>query len=111
VRDLVWPRASTVVWLDFPFRVVFRRALVRTFGRIATQEELFAGNRESLRVTLSWDGIPLWVLRTYHRRRREMPVLLALPEHGHLAVIRLARPADADAFLAEVTVAATAARD
>ena len=26
VRDLVWPRATALVWLNYPFRVVFWRA-------------------------------------------------------------------------------------
>src|SRR5688572_17726203 len=31
VRDIVWTRATTLIWLNYPFHVVARRALGRTF--------------------------------------------------------------------------------
>lgn len=58
VRDLVWSRATAVVWLDLPLRVVFPRALGRTLRRAITREELFGGNRESLRGITARDWIP-----------------------------------------------------
>src|SRR6266478_8449083 len=52
VRDLVWSRATTVIWLNYVFPTVLWRALTRTLRRVLTQEELFSGNRESLRMAL-----------------------------------------------------------
>ena len=43
VRDLVWPRADTVVWLDFPLFVTLWRLVRRTFRRALTREELWGG--------------------------------------------------------------------
>lgn len=102
VRDLVWQRATALVWLDYPFRVVFSRAVARTLTRIWSQQELFAGNRESLRGILDPEWIPWWVLRTYRRRRREYPVLLARRECGHLFVNVLRDPREAEEFLARL---------
>jgi adenylate kinase family enzyme len=67
---LVLDRADTVVWLDIPFRTAIRRVLWRTVRRGLTREELWNGNRESLRLALSRDSIVLWVLRT-HREFEE----------------------------------------
>jgi adenylate kinase family enzyme len=53
VRDLVWSRATTVIWLNYVFPLVLWRALTRTVRRVMTQEELFSGNRESLRMASS----------------------------------------------------------
>ncbi len=55
VRDLVWERADTVVWLDLPRRVVMRRVAIRTIRRALTREELWNGNREPLTNFYRWD--------------------------------------------------------
>jgi hypothetical protein len=107
VRDLVWKRATHLVWLNYSLPVVFSRALRRTTGRILSRERFLNGNRETFRgAFLSWDGIPLWVLRTYARRRREYPRLLASPDFAHLAVMILASPRETESFLSRVRAAA-----
>ena len=89
-RDVVWPRATTVVWLDYPFHVVMWRLFWRTMRRGILREELWNGNREKL-----WwhfvtrDSLFLWALKTHWRRRRTIPEAFALPEHAHLDVVRL----------------------
>jgi adenylate kinase family enzyme len=102
VRDLVWGNATTLVWLNYPFSLVFPRAVHRTLRRIVTQEPLFAGNRESLAIT-DPDWIPWWVLRTFWRRRREYPLLLRQAEFAHLQVLEFTRPAQARRFLRACT--------
>ena len=42
VRDLVWSRATTVIWLNYSFQLVLCRALTRTVRRVLTREELAA---------------------------------------------------------------------
>jgi adenylate kinase family enzyme len=101
VRDIVWARATTLIWLNYPFRVVGGRALSRTVGRIISREELWSGNRESFRISfLSSDSILWWVATTYHRRRREYPLLFKDPAYQHLQVITIHSPADAERLLA-----------
>ncbi len=100
VRDLVWPRATCVVWLNYSFATVFRRALRRSIRRIWRQEELFAGNRESFRRTfLSRRSILLWVVTTFRRRRREMNELRASDQYRQLRWIECRRPRDAEELL------------
>ena len=99
VRDLVWPRATALVWLNYPFPLVFGRAVHRTLWRGLTREELFSGNRESLLGVADPEWIPWWVLRTFWRRRREYPALFRRPEHAHLEVVELRSRSDADCFL------------
>jgi adenylate kinase family enzyme len=98
-RDIIWGRADTVVWLDYPFRITFGRLLRRTARRIMTGEELWNGNRESLRMALSRDSILLWALRTYVRRKRAFPELFARPEYAHLTTVRLPHPRAAEMWL------------
>lgn len=90
VRDIVWSRADTVVWLDYPWPVVMGRVTWRTLRRSLFGEELWNGNREQLRnAAFSRDSIIWWALSTYRRRRREYPLLFRQPEHAHLEIVRL----------------------
>ena len=113
VRDIVWRRSTSIVWLDYSFARVFSRALGRTVRRIVTRESLYSGNRETFRRSFfDLDGIPWWVLRTHQRRRREFPELFRRPEYAHAALIRLRSPAAAEEFLARLGAGASArARD
>jgi adenylate kinase family enzyme len=76
-RDLVWARADTVIWLDLPLAVVMWQVVTRTIRRIARREQLWNGNRESLRTALGRDSIILWAATTYGRRRHDYPTMLA----------------------------------
>jgi adenylate kinase family enzyme len=105
-RDLIWRRAQLLIWLDYSLPLTFARVLRRTLRRTLTGEELWNGNRESLRMAFSRESILLWTLTTYRRRRRELPPLLARPEHAHLRPLRFRRPAQADAWLARLSMAA-----
>jgi adenylate kinase family enzyme len=105
VRDMIWERADTVVWLDYSLPVILVRLAKRTFHRTATGEELWNGNRETFRrALLSRDSILMWALKTYRRRRREYPLLFGKPEYRHLTIIHLASPGAADRWLAQIEV-------
>ena len=47
-RDVVWPRATTVIWLDYPLRIVMWRLFWRIMRRGILRHELWNGNRESI---------------------------------------------------------------
>jgi len=102
VRDIVWLRADSVVWLDFPLRVIFWRLLRRTLARIRSGKEFWpgTGNRETVRgAFFSRESLFIWLFRTYWRRRRVMPAALARPEFAHLHVRRFGSPAEAERWL------------
>ena len=100
VRDLVWSRATTVIWLNYSFPIVLRRALTRTIRRVLRQEELFSGNRESLRMAfLSRESILWWVITTFHRRRRHYRQLFDKATISQLAYVEFRSPSEARNFL------------
>jgi len=100
VRDMVWARATAVIWLNYPFHTVFSRAVARTARRVATGEEIFSGNRETFRAGfLSTDSIPWWVVKTFRSRRREYRQLFEGDSYPELAFIEFRRPREADEFL------------
>lgn len=102
VRDLIWPKAEAVIWLDYPFLTVLWQLTRRTFKRWWTQELLWGTNREPLLVHLklwSQDSLFHWLFKTYWRRKREIPQLLSLPEHQHLKLIRFENPKETQKWL------------
>lgn len=100
VRDVVWPRAQTVIWLNLPFATVLWRVLVRTLRRVSRGTVLWNDNRESLRRSFfSRESILVWVLSAYHRRRREFTAIRASGAFPHLHWIEFRRPADVREFL------------
>jgi len=100
VRDIIWARADTVVWLDYALPRVMWQVTTRTLRRTVSREQLWHGNREQFRAAFfSRDSIILWALNTYRRRRREYPLLFARPEHAHLNVVQLRSPRAAQEWL------------
>jgi adenylate kinase family enzyme len=100
VRDIVWSRADTLIWLDYPLPLILWRLFRRTVRRVVTQEELWGGNRERFRTQFaSRDSLFLWALQTHYRRRREFPIELAKPEYAHLRVWRFRRPKEMERWL------------
>lgn len=106
-RDLVWARADTVVWLDLSLAMVMWRVIGRTLRRSLRGDELWSGNRESLRMAFSRDSIVLWALTTYRRRKRDYPRLFA--QYPDVRFVRLRSPAQAGAFLKAIPSPAPAA--
>jgi adenylate kinase family enzyme len=99
VRDIVWARSDTIVWLDYPLPVILSRLLRRTMRRVVTRETLWNGNRENLQNHLKRDSVIVWALRTYPRYRRTYPMLFQQPEYSHLKVARLTTPNIAQLWL------------
>jgi hypothetical protein len=101
---LIWPRADTLIWLDYPLWVVFPRLFRQTVNRIVTQEDLWGtGNRESWRKQFfSRESLFLWLLHSQPRHRRTYPALLAQPEYAHLRVLRFQHPSQTRAWLTEL---------
>lgn len=100
VRDIVWGRADTLVWLDYSIGTILRQLLWRTARRVATREELWNGNRERL-----WDHLAtrkslfLWALQTHWRRRRRYEELVERREFPHLEVKRFYSPRESEKWL------------
>jgi len=99
VRDIVWGRADTVVWLDYSFTRIFLRLLWRTFRRVITREKLWSGNRESLALAFSKDSILLWAITSYPKRKKSFPKLMEDPEYAHIRFLRHGTPRETEEWL------------
>ncbi len=104
VRDIVWGRADTIVWLDYPFLIVLWRLLRRTISRAVKREEMWESrNTENLWTHFfTRDSLFVWMFKTYKRHKQELPLFFAQPEHAHLKVVRLRSSREADKWLATI---------
>ncbi|MFQ5943266.1 MAG: adenylate kinase [Anaerolineales bacterium] len=102
-RAVTWPRATHLMWLNLPFRVVLWRSVKRTFGRLITQEEMWAGNTESFRVAFSRNSIIWWVITTYKRRKRRYRKIIDENRYPHLKIYETKKASEIDAAISELT--------
>lgn len=103
-RDLLWPRADAIIWLDYPIWVNLWRLFWRALRRIRSKEELWNGNRESFRTNfLSRDSLFVWVVQTHRKRRRTYERELAGAAYAALTVVRLRSPRATERWLHDVS--------
>lgn len=105
VRDLVWPRADTIIWLDYPLVVSLwrlgKRALWRT--TVLKEQAEKTGKKSGLpQQFIAGAKSVLTALRSHMDQRREFPILFAKPENQHLAVVRLHSPQATQRWLARI---------
>lgn len=89
VRNIVWGRADTLIWLDYSLWFIMWRLTRRSWQRIRQKEVLWNGNRETWRHLLGRDGVFMWTLKAHFRHHREYTQLFLEPQFKHLQVVRL----------------------
>jgi adenylate kinase family enzyme len=104
VRDLVWARADTVVWLDLPRRTVMWQVVSRTLRRTLTRVELWNGNREPVTGLFRLDperSIIRWAWIKHDVYASRFAAAARDPAFGHLSFVRIGSRRDAARLLAE----------
>lgn len=100
VRDLIWPRADTIIWLDYPFLSIFLRLFIRTLKRVFLKVELWNGNRERFRENfLSRDSLFVWLVTSFPKPRKNYPLAFQEPQHAHLQVLRFTHPRQTERWM------------
>lgn len=87
VRDIVWGRATTIVWLNYAFLPTAYRLIRRTIRRSRTGEPCCNGNQETWARQLSRDSILLWLAKSWPKNRRNFPDALAQYAEGRTIVV------------------------
>ncbi len=97
VRDILWQRGTTVLWLNYPRRIVMSRVVRRTLRRAIFRTPLFSGNRESWRMSFfSRDSILLWAWTSYRRNQQTFRSIRDSGVYPHLSWVELGTPQQAE---------------
>jgi adenylate kinase family enzyme len=101
-REMVWGRATDLIWLDYDRPLIMYRVITRSVARALDQRELWAGNTENWRTWIRPSHPIRWAWSTWRRRRLEFAELLGQPEFSHLRVWRLRQPREATRLVDEL---------
>lgn len=104
VSDLTQGAADTIVWLDLSRPLVTSRVARRTLARIARREELWNGNRESVRRALSRDperSIIVWTWQQHPKYRDLFEAQFEGEPWAHTRTVRLRTRGEVRRWLAE----------
>jgi adenylate kinase family enzyme len=104
VRELLWHRADTVVFMDLPRHEVLSQLVPRTLRRLVMREELWNGNREELHNLLSRDpeqSIILWSVTQHRKYRRRYVTAMHDPRWSHIGWVHLDSRRHADWWLSQ----------
>ncbi len=103
LRDILWPRAEAVVWLDYPLPLILWRLWWRTWRRVLSQEVLWGTNKERLAEQFfSKESLFLWAFKTYGEHKIQYAYYFSLPEYAHLQVFHITSQREAKDFLCTV---------
>lgn len=98
-REVIWPRADTIIWLDHGRWTTVRRVLRRTVSRAVRRTELWSGNRESALRALRPDSIIFFSWRAHPKYNERYDGLEHDPALSHLRWVRLRTPRQVRAWL------------
>ena len=85
-----WKRCRMVVYLDLPFHIVLYRIIKRSLIRGFKNEELWAGNKETvLKHLFTRDSMILWTMKTFFTNRKRFAINSKNPEYSHIKFVRL----------------------
>ncbi len=97
----ILPRATDVVWLDYPRRILLPRVIRRSFARAISSEELWpgTGNRETFGRWLDKEHPIRWTWDTFESSREIRAALFASETLAHARKHRFRHPREAEAWL------------
>jgi adenylate kinase family enzyme len=105
-RAVLWPRADTLIWLDYPFPLVISRLLWRTLRGLVFRNVRCNGNRENWRNVFSRHSIIVWAFQSHWRNQRTYSQAMADPAYAYLQKLRFRSPKEAAAWLRAQSAAA-----
>jgi adenylate kinase family enzyme len=103
VREMMWGRATDVVYLDLPRNVIMGQVIKRSLQRASSGEDVFPGCKENWGRLLTAEHPIRWAWSTYYRRREIFETLIKEPANAHLRIHRCTSRAEVAAKLHELS--------
>ncbi|MGJ8726299.1 MAG: adenylate kinase [Roseibacillus sp.] len=100
-RELTWPRADTIIWLDFPLPLLSLRLIRRSWRRSRKKELLWGTNYEQFWPQLRFwhpDSLLNWLWANHARQNQNLLNAKVDPRWAHLNFIHLTSPQEASQF-------------
>ena len=72
LKDTLWQKADTIIWLDLSLMVILRRYFKRTYQRIVYKERCCGDNYETLKHVMFDDVMLYHILKSYNRRKARL---------------------------------------
>ena len=101
-RDVLWPKATTLIYLDYSVGVIMRRLIVRTLRRNIKREVLWNGNKENILDNFkifSNESMIAYSLKNHWRHRRDFTRLFEHPDYAHVQKLRFRTPRATEEWL------------
>jgi adenylate kinase family enzyme len=103
--SIKWKRVQLVVWLDFPYWLILYQVISRTIRRSIRKEELWAGNRETLKKAFfERDSIILWCLTNLGKVRRQYMAAMGDARYSHIRFVRIRSRKELAVFMESLSV-------
>jgi adenylate kinase family enzyme len=103
VRDIVWGRATTIVWLDYPLATIMRQVIPRSVARVVFRRQLWNGNVERWRGFLDPDHPIRWAWRRYDEKRERDARMVAKAADRGVEVKVLRSPRETRAWITQAS--------
>jgi adenylate kinase family enzyme len=88
VRDMMWKRATDVVYLDLPRNVIMGQVIKRSLQRAYCGDDVFPGCKENWGRLLTVEHPIRWAWSTYYRRQAIFETMIKEPAFAHLRIHR-----------------------
>lgn len=106
-RALVWPKADTVIWLDYPLWLIYWRLFRRSLKRVISREKLWNNNQESFYSQfLASDSLFIQAAKTYQRRKERYSAIIENNEYPHIQFHHFQKPSETETFLKQISSSA-----
>jgi adenylate kinase family enzyme len=106
--DILFPRATDIIWLDYPLYIVLWRLIIRTFLRIFYKEEICNGNVETFSSLMKLDpdkNLILYAIDNHPKLRKQYPILFQQENTKHIRTSRFRSPKETEDWLSGLKLA------